>query len=149
MAFLILLISVAICGILYRAGGMGKEDTAEPRWIPKWLRKSWVRDWLCPLVVLIALWLLVGFKLSYWWIYAIFWGLSGGALSTYFDFTGSDNFYLHGLGCGLAGLPLCMVIPWWVVSIRAILCMVGMGLWSKWVSKDWLEEIGRGVLFIL
>jgi hypothetical protein len=80
-----------------------------------------------------------------------FYILSGGALSTYWDwaFGGKDNYYAHGFGCGLAGFALVTFVPWWILTIRLIICTLGMGLWSKWVDQDWLEEGGRGVFFIL
>lgn len=88
----------------------------------------------------------------YWYLYIIFYALSGGALSTYWDwlFGGKDNFYLHGLGCGLAAIPLFWAgIPWEAILIRTIICAVGMGLWSMWVDIDYKEEMGRGALFVL
>ena len=62
---------------------------------------------------------------------------------------GKDNFYLHGFACGLAGIPLIVIVPWWIILIRIVICTVGMGLWSKYIGNDVLEETGRGVLFIL
>lgn len=145
---------IAACilsAVVYRAGGMSKEDTAKPIWIPKFIRNSWTRDWICPLIALIALWLLDGFKLSYWWAYLLFWGLSGGALSTYWDWLfKEDNFYAHGLGCGLAGIPLLWCgVPWEIIVLRSIICTIGMGVWSEFESKALREELGRGVVFIL
>ncbi len=130
---------------------MGKNETDKPEWIPLWLRASWVRDWLCPLclyIPLLSLW--YPHSLQQWGWVVLCYGVLGGALSTYWSkLFGEDNFYLHGLGCGLAILPLITFIPWYILAGRLVVCTVGMGLWSKWVGNDVSEELGRGVLFIL
>ena len=144
---------LAICasGIAYRAGGMGKEDTTKPTWIPKGLRKSWVRDWLCPLFLLLAL-------LTLWQPSSLlglamllpYYGLSGGALSTYLDsIFGYDNYFAHGFLCGIAALPLIVFVPWWILVARIVICTLGMGLWSAKEDIDWKEEMGRGIFFVL
>jgi hypothetical protein len=108
------------------------------------------RDVGCPLVLLGLVIALFGFKIGYIWAYLVTFGLSWGALTTYFDWLfGYDNFFMHGLACGIAAFPLCMVIPWWIVLIRTIICMVGMGLWSKFWGNDVIEELGRGAFFIV
>jgi hypothetical protein len=152
MGVLILCVASVISAILYRAGGMGKEITANPKWIPIWLRKSWVRDWLLPAVLLLPL-------LSFWrpsslldWALLLpYYGLSGGALSTYWDwaFGGVDNFYAHGFFCGLAGFCLIPFVPWWILTLRLIICTLGMGWWSAKEDIDYKEEFGRGVFFII
>ena len=148
---IILFITTIISAILYRAGGMSKDDTAKPKWIPKWLRKSWVRDWLCPACLLLALFLFWRpSSLLGWAMLLPYYGLSGGALSTYLDsIFGYDNFYAAGFLCGLAAFPLMVFVPWWILVIRLVICTVGWGLWSKWQGNDVAEEMGRGVLFIL
>lgn len=146
-----ILIACVLSAVLYRAGGMSKVSSSEPKWIPKWLRKSWVRDWLCPpclYLVLFSFWLPC--SLLSWGMSLLSYGLLGGALSTYWDrLFGYDNFYAHGFGCGLAIIPLIVFIPWWIVLIRLVICTVGMGLWSKLINNDVWEEYGRGVLFII
>ena len=150
--FLAILTACILSAILYRAGGMGKEDITEPKWIPKWLRKSWVRDWLCPACLCLALF---SFwrpsSLLDWGILLLSYGLLGASLSTYWDEVfGYDNFWFHGFMCGLAGIPLLWVgVTWWVILARLTLCTVGMGLWSKFIKRDVPQELGRGVLFIL
>ena len=146
-----ILIACILSALCYRCGGMGKEDTAEPKWIPKWMRNTKARDLGCPTVMLIALWLMEGFKLPYWWVYLLTFGLNFAALTTYWDFMfGYDNFYMHGLMIGLAGIPLLWCgVPTPVVMLRIVICALGMGLWSKWIGNDVLEETGRGILFIL
>ncbi len=134
---IVLGIACVLSGILYRMGGSDKYDT-------KW------RDAGCPLVFLAAVWLLDGISFSYWWTYLLFFGASWGMLTTYWDkLFGYDNYYVHGLGCGLAGLFLIPVIPWWILVARIVICSVGMGLWSNSTTYDVKEEVGRGVLFIL
>ncbi len=153
MGFLIsVVISCLISAILYRAGGMGKELDTRPKWIPMWLRQSWVRDWLCPGVLLILI--LLNWKphdLTGWLMILPYYGLSGGALSTYWDwlFKGKDNFYMHGLGCSLAMLPLIAFVPWWIILLHGIICTTGMGRWSEQEGTDWIEEMGRGIFFII
>lgn len=133
----LVLLGAVLSAILYRMGGSDK-------WNTKW------RDIGCPLVLLGLVIALFGFKMAFWWVYAITFSLSWGALTTYWDWLfGYDNFYAHGFGCGLAALLLCFVIPWWIVLIRLTICIVGMGLWSKLIKRDVPQECGRGVLFIL
>jgi hypothetical protein len=157
MNILIWPLAAVISAILYRAGGMSKDKTAKPTWIPVFMRKSWVRDWLCPAVLLGLVGTCWGLEWAFWWVYAIFYGLSGAALSCYWSFfkyhdppVEEDNFFLHGLGCGLAGIPLIWAgVPWYIILLRTVICAIGMYLWSKWISVDWQEEMGRGALFIL
>ena len=139
MKILYILIACLFSGIAYRLGGTSKGT--------KW------RDLGCPLV-LIGLLLLNGYiKLTVVNLIALFltFGLSFGALTTYYDWLfGYDNYYAHGLGCGLAGIPLIWAgVPLWLILTRTMVCTVGMGLWSKYTKNDVVEEIGRGVFFIL
>jgi hypothetical protein len=104
------------------------------------------RDLGCPTVLIAYLWFLLGFH----WIYIAIFGLSFGALTTYWDFLfGYDNFWFHGFMCSLPTMLLAFYIPWWIPLIHIFICTVGMGLWSELIGLDWLEEGGRGVFFIL
>ena len=136
--FLAILVACILSAILYRMGGSNKWDT-------KW------RDIGCSLVLLALVGALFGFRLAFWWAYLITFGLSWGFLSTYWDSVfGYDNFWFHGLGCGLAGIPLIWAgVHFSILAIRLIICTVGMGLWSKFIKRDIPQELGRGVLFIL
>lgn len=150
MNLLYVTIAYILSAIFYRAGGMGKEVTAKPSWIPKWMRFSLMRDVPCSalLITLAMVW----FGVSDNWLgYVVSFGLSWAALSTYYDsIFGHDNYFAHGLGCGLAGLPLLMCgVPLWILLIRLIICTLGMGIWSKKVTVDYQAEFGRGVFFIL
>ena len=147
---IILIILTGISSALYRAGGQGREKEANPKWMPMWLRHSWCRDWLCPAVFLLAIlpiW--HPHSLLGWLSILVFYGLSGAALSTYWGQNEKNNYYWHGLGCGLAGFCLITFVPWWILLARCIICTVGMGYCSKIINFDELEEEVRGILFIL
>jgi len=135
---LVFLLCISFSGVLYRMGGSAK-------WNTKW------RDLGCPLVLLVIILTLFGLKLDFWWAYLLTFLLSFGALTTYYDWLfGYDNYYAHGLGCGLAGISLVWAdVPLWIILARLTLCTIGMGLWSKYTKNDVVEEIGRGVFFIL
>jgi hypothetical protein len=130
---------------------MGKETTANPKWMPMAMRKSWIRDWLCPAFAYISLLLFWQPSSFLGWIMLLpFYALSGAALSTYWDWLFKyDNYYAHGFGTGLAGFCLIVFVPWWILVLRLVICTVGMGLWSAKEDVDWKEEMGRGVFFIL
>jgi hypothetical protein len=125
-----------LSGLFYRLGGIGKPF------------KSWMRDWVCPLIALMAWWILSGFHLSHWWAYLVSYGLMGWGLTTYYDeLFGYDNYWLHGFVIGLAMFPLFWTgIHWWAILLRAIIMGATIGGWSKIINIDWLEEGGRGVL---
>lgn len=138
----LVILAAAISGTFYRLGGAGKKGTCLD-----FARQSKVRDVGCSLVLLCLVGLLTSFK----WPMLLTFGLSWAALSTYWDSVfGYDNFYMHGLGCGLAAIPLYWCgLAWWIIAIRIVICTIGMGVWSKHVDNDVLEEVGRGVFFIL
>ena len=137
--FTIGLLAIIGSAIAYRCGGADKPY------------KSWMRDWICPAFLLLAL--LTNWhpsNLFGWLMLLPFYGLSGGALSTYLDsIFGYDNYYAHGFLCGLAAFPLLVFVPWYILLIRLIICTLGMGLWSKFQNNAVKEELGRGVFFIL
>ena len=130
-----LLILSVISGILYRLGGWEKGNTK-------------FRDIGCPLVAVLSLWLLHGAHWNYWWAYLLIFGLMFLALTTYWDkLFKEDNFYMHGYMIGLSTFPLIWLgIHWYIIMIYSILLAITMGLWSKWIKRDWLEEFGRGFL---
>lgn len=134
--FLCLLLASSLSGVLYRLGGKGKPYNTK------------YRDLGCPTIAIALIWLLTGkFSITY----VISFGLMFGALTTYWDkLFGYDNFWFHGFMCGLAGIPLIWCgVPIWIVISRIVICSVGMGLVSKFIGNDVLEEFGRGVFFIL
>ena len=149
MQIVILLLLSVLSSVLYRLGG---SSTAERfKWWPlPDLPKE--RDVGCSLCLLIGL-KVIGIP-GPWWAYFIVFGLTWGALSTYWDWiTGKDNHYLHGLGVGLATLVL---LPWaWgdpVVNMliaRVVITALGMGIWSKINGNATREELGRGFLVVI
>ena len=131
------LICSIISSILYRAGGLSQE---QPYWIPKWMRHTWVRDWLCPIFCLLPL-----FILHPSWLFLLAYGAMGGAFTTYWKHNGKANFWLSGFVVGLAALPLIWgEFVWWHLLIRAVLIAVTWGAWSLLIGNDHLEEHGRG-----
>ncbi len=163
MGVLIVLIATILCMILYRAGGQGKGVDDKPKWMPMWLRESWVRDWLIPGVCLLALTNSIHFNLICW---VIFYGLTGGALTLYWDDSKNkilgwicskinwmypkDNYWLSGFIVGIATLPLIFCgMLWYMVLVRAILLAVLWGGWCAIFSKDTTEEYGRGAFIAL
>jgi len=141
-----------LSAVLYRAGGMGKEETAEPKWIPMFLRHSWIRDWLCPLLVygsLCIFWLPL--SVLGWLLLAVSYALLGGALTTYWDeLFGFDNFWFSGFMCGVAAVPLCFCgFPFYIVLVRAIVLAVLWGAWCAIFNKDTTEEYGRGAFLVI
>lgn len=123
-----------LSAILYRMGGSSA-------WNKKW------RDLGVPAcAVLTTAVLFDGFS---WWDVLHF-GLLFAALTTYFDvITGEDNFFLHGLACGVAAFPI--VIPcgnWWAFALRAVVLSLLCGIWSAWIKNAVWEESGRGALII-
>ena len=133
------LLTTVLCGVFYRLGGVGKPFNTR------------YRDIGCSLITLILWWVLVGFQISLWWVYLIVFGLIWGALSTYWDWLfGYDNFWFSGFMIGLAMFPLMWGdVSWYAILIRSIVLSISIGLWSKFIDKDWLEEFGRGALITL
>jgi hypothetical protein len=149
LAWIICCVLSAIC---YRAGGMGTESEAKPKWIPNWLRHSWIRDWLCPLFVYGSLaTLLSPSSFLQWGMLVLCYPLLGGALSTYWDkLFGFDNFWFAGFICGVASFPLIFCgVHWYIILVRAIVLAILWGAWCAWQSVDYVEEFGRGAFLVL
>lgn len=139
----ITLVATVASFILYRMGGSDAYNT-------KW------RDMGCPTVAFIALWLLEGFKLAYWWAYLISFGLMFGALTTYWNKKGASerfiNFYLHGLGISLALAPYAYISHHWLgFSFRVVILPLLIGFWATKMNRpvwkfraDVVNEGGRG-----
>ncbi len=149
MNIIILLLCTLASSCLYRAGGMAQESQEKwSKWIPKCMRHSWVRDWLCPLFVLLPL----AFKgyLSWWMIPT--YGLIGGSLTTYWDwlFGDVDTFWFAGLMVGIALFPLIFAgLAWWIVLARAVVIGICWGIWCGVFSNADAEEYGRGAFLLL
>ena len=128
-----------ISSCLYRAGGLSKE---QPYWIPVWMRKSWIRDWLCPFFCLLPLFI----QTPSWWFIPAY-GLMGGAFSTYWDwvYKNRDNYWLAGWGVGLSFFPLIFIdIDWQMFLIRALFLAVSWGAFCAIFGNDHAEEHARG-----
>lgn len=145
MQIIVLLLLSIVSAILYRAGGMSKDESANPKWIPKWLRQSWIRDWLCPMCALVVL--LPNNMLC--WLVA--YGFMGAALSTYWDkLFGYDNYWFHGFMIGVACVPFAFAnISLLLIGLRAVVLAVVMGVWSLLIGSDMWEEMGRGAVIPL
>lgn len=147
MKLIISILLTIASALLYRIGGMGKEDSAKPTWIPKWIRNTKVRDFGCPLIGLVYMALYapdVAVR-----VHIISFILCFVALTTYWDsILGGDNFYVHGAGIGLAyafygNLP--------VLILRIIILSLFMGTINYLVNEKHLpiggacgEEMSRG-----
>ena len=152
MKILLLALLSVISAIAYRGGGQSKDLDSNPKWMPMWMRKSWIRDWLCPLFVYGSFAILFSpSHLLQWGMLVICYPLLGGALSTYLDsIFGFDNFWAAGFLCGIVAFPLLFCgIAWWMILIRAIILAVLWGGWCSIFSKDTTEEYGRGAFLVL
>ena len=121
----------ALSAVCYRLGGIGKPFSGK------------IRDWGCS--GLVIWWSVLYLPRVDWWWYLISFLLMWPALTTYHDYLGHDNFYLHGFFVGLALLPITYPHLWLLCLVRAVVLGACMGLWCKVFSNDWVEELGRGV----
>jgi hypothetical protein len=131
-------IAAILSGIFYRMGGSGNYS------------RLW-RVLGCPLLFLCAYLTLCGLNWGIWWAYVLTYGLSCGAISAYW---GQDEkpfgYWAHGLGLSLACLPLAIATGYWgAFGIHALLLTSGICFWSEYTSWDILEEVGRGIIYIL
>jgi len=129
-----------LSAILYRLGG----TSAGTKW----------RDAGCPLVALILYIALKGFNLSFLWVYLLTFGLSWGAMTTYWKRKGTDakwwNWLLTGLGYSLATLPIAFVTGHWIgFGLRILVLSLLTMFWSEKIDWDVAEEMGRGAIFCL
>lgn len=145
----LLIIFLAVCSsILYRAGGL---DKTTPYFIPVWMRQSFVRDWLCPLCFGILFVPHSWFQLAMW---SCYYGFSGLAISSYFEWKGKHNFWISGFRVGLAGLFLAWGLAWYWLLLRAFVVAIIWGglnwfLNSRTVKHaDDIEEHVRGFVLI-
>ncbi len=149
MNILIVLIASCISATLYRAGGMSKELSAEPKWIPMFMRKSLYRDCGCAAITCV----LAGYLLVWSWVLVICFGLSWGALSTYWKRTPNAKWYnwlMTGVMYSVAMLPYVIAEGLWLGFIsRTIILGTLTMIWSELISNDVQEELGRGALITL
>lgn len=98
----IIVILSILSGILGRMGGAGGSY------------KSWMRDWLIPVLVTIA----IGILFKWHWLIIPSFVLLGFSLTTYWDsLFGFDNLFFSGFTCGLSAIPLL----WWGIAFWAII----------------------------
>ena len=134
--FFILLYWSLISGIFYWLGGQGGA----------WYKDSWIRDYVCPLIVIAYL--------PYHWSLWLCYPLMVGALSTYWKKKGTNatwrNWFLHGFGIGLALLPYVVFThSLQPILVRVVLLGISMAIWSHFNHIDKWDEGGRGALIIL
>ncbi len=152
MIALYIIILAFISAQLFKLGGAEKNG--------KWndfLKNTKTRDAGCPLIALIALWFLNGFSLSYWWTYLLTFGLSWGAMTTYFSFlvepeddVTAIEWFVTGLIYGIAAFPLIWAgIHWYAILGRAITLAFAIMILRERTGKVFKEEKGSGVLYIL
>jgi len=148
MTIVFLVILSCISAILYRLGGASKADQLKE--FP-WLKgfKPWkARDVWCSICVIVGM-LAVGINAPFW-AWALSFGLMWGATSTYWDEVfGYDNHYAHGLGIGLACIPVAFFSEPLALGVRAALLAILMGVWSQAVGEAKSEEMGRGFVLPL
>jgi len=135
-----------ISGVLGRLGGRDKNGS----WYDG-ISDSKTRDIGVSIAILLALWLLVGFNLTLWWLYLLCFGLGWGALSTYWDTIFKyDNFWFAGFASGLAIMPLLwgdVLLP--IIISRAVLLAVVWGSLNKYLPKRvfiWRRDIAEEFL---
>lgn len=150
MNILIVFIASCVSAVFYRAGGMSKELSAEPKWIPMFMRKTLCRDCGCAAITCA----LAGYLLVWSWVLVICFGLSWGALSMYWKFGRRNskwyNWLCTGIFYSIAMLPLVIQVGCWkgFISRTIILGTLTM-IWSELISNDVQEELGRGALLTL
>lgn len=120
----------------------------------KWYFDSKVRDFGCSIVALISLYL-IGIH-GQWWMYFLSLGTMFGSLTTYHKWMnpifGDDKedvrwygWFMHGFCFGLALFWFYTYLP--LILKRAFVLGIFTAIWCEGISKDWLEEGGRGFLF--
>lgn len=145
--YVIWLILCLISGLFYHLGGLGADGVKKHPKMPKWMFSRYMRRWGCAIVFLIAL----GLPMSkHPWIYLITYLAMWFSLTAYWK-KGVDmkakHWFFHGLGIGLAAIPLAWIgIAWWLILARAIVLAVLMMWISERTGKAWLEESVRGFL---
>jgi len=134
-----------ICGTLYRIGGSDLFLT----------NKTKYRDAGCPLVgcTLLAAhcWPLTGLA---WFGLILSFGLSWGAMTTYFKKKDTDaewyNWLFVALAFGIAFLPYAWATgQWGVLFLRTLILCLTLVPWCEIIGWDVGEEFGRGFLYCI
>ena len=135
---IIIIVCSIASGILYRMGGSADYNTK-------------FRDFGCPTVMLIAMWVL---GWNNWLL--LCWLLLFAALTTYWDdfakyFDDMDTWcwILTGLGYSLAMLPYVIATGCWLgFLLRTVALVFSTITWSNLIDDVVWEESGRGALII-
>lgn len=155
---LLTLISSIVSGICYHLGGLGEDGAKKYPKVPSWVFNTKMRDWGCSFCNLFLVW--CTFKGVLWWQYIGIFLASWAFLSTYHDWLNKFfnkpedgdvywfNWFAHGFCLGLPMLFMLNQVP--VLDVVKICIIMGtsMMIWSELISIAWLEEVGRGFLFI-
>ena len=131
-----------LCGILYRVGG--SDLPLE--------NKTKYRDAGCPLIGCIILGLNYPLSPIVWLGLILSFGLSWGAMTTYFKKKGSEamwwNWLIVGIAFGIAFLPFAWATGLWMPFIyRTIATSILIMVWSEAIGNAVVEEFGRGFIY--
>ena len=130
--------------ISYRLGGIGKPF------------RSWMRDWILPLIGAITMWFILDVHTPIWTI-LLSYLLLGVSLTTYYDeLFGFDNMGFHLFVACMAYFPYVIYTGhWWLFGVRALICgfvawFLNWQLGQKGVKySDIIEEMMRGFILII
>ena len=145
MIYILAAVATVINALCYRFGGCSKSEGAvKYPWVPVWMFNSKTRDIGVSLVTVI--WMAICYPHVAWYIYLITFGVSWGALSTYWDWLfGFDNFWFYGFMIGVAKLGFAIVTGMWVgFAVHCIALALVMGIISALSGNVDVEELGRG-----
>lgn len=142
-----LYIGIILASILYRLGGIGRPFDTK------------YRDFGVPIVALLVYAGMCNPWLYFeWWRWLLSFLLMFGACTTYHSWLsrllgykdGEErwfNYAMHGFAFAFAILPLVWG-EWPGFLIRCGVVSTLTALWSHYTHTDWIEEKGRGVIFI-
>ena len=141
------LITAVLCAFTYRFGGCSKEEGRQKYpWAPKWVFKSWVRDFGCSLFSIF--WVIIFYPQVPWYVYLISMGWCYGMITTYWDEVFKyDCFAFHGFMIGVSYLLLAWGSGMWMgYIVRSAFLGLSMGVLSALTGNVDKEELGRGAL---
>jgi len=141
----------SVAAFLYRVGGMSKGEAKSVfPWLPSVFVRSICRDVGVSLAT--VAWLVLFLSPVAAWALAVAFCLSWAALTTYWDEVfKKDCFFAHGLGIGLALLPIAITgsAGWVGYGVRALVLATLMWAVSAASKNVFVEEYGRGAAVIL
>lgn len=131
---------------MYRKAGKGGFKNAKA-----------IRRFGCPFLLMLTYCLIAGFKIKFWYLYLIAYGLNVWGMSTYWDFLAPDGnsenwlcWLVTGGFSAAAILPMLWTgMPFWGYLQRIIVCALVSMAWSEFFSWDEIEERGRGWVYYL